>query len=283
MLSPDQERTLLADIASGASAAQQLIDSVERTHTQTLALKRQVRHAHRARELFLAANLRLVMSIARRYTGRGLEFDDLVQEGVTGMIHALNKFDNSRGLRFSTYATHWIRQHISRAVVAQGSAIRLPEQRVTEIGRLTGARRTLTLELGREPDDQETAAATGLSLEAIRNLDVIAQAVTSLDKPVGEDGATLAEFMTATSPDASTLTESDDLVRQVSGLLSTLTDVEHQVIAARYGLAGRDQTSTDVIAIQLGLSREQVRTIEGRALRRLRHPRNNHLHDYLGS
>jgi RNA polymerase sigma factor (sigma-70 family) len=244
-----------------------------------------VERAQRARTHFIEANLRLVVSVAKRYLGRGMALLDLVQEGNLGLLRATELFDPSRGYRFSTYATWWIRQAILRGIASQARAVRLPEhiqQRLRLIGR---ARRELTAELGREPTRAELAAQLGVSEDRLEADLVATQDVTSLDTPVGDDddAMTLSDSVADESePDVEETVAGTMLHLDLERALTQLNPREQEVVRLRYGLVpdGRARTFEEIGA-RLGVGRERVRQIEGRALRKLRYPaRSRELRSY---
>ena len=235
-------------------------------------LERVVAEGERAKDLFIRANLRLVVSIARRYVRSGMPMLDLIQEGNTGLVRAVEKFDYERGYKFSTYATWWIRQAISRAIAQQERTVRLPVHLVEDVNRMRNVARQLTRELGSDPEPEQIAAALGVSVERVNELVRWSQDTVSLDTPVGDDGDTnlgdLVADSDAPSPEEIVLTA---LERQrVEGLLNHLDDRSAGIMRARYGLEdGREHSLTEV-ASRFSLSRERIRQLEIQALGRLR-------------
>ncbi|MEU5548958.1 MULTISPECIES: RNA polymerase sigma factor RpoD/SigA [unclassified Micromonospora] len=235
-------------------------------------LARLVAEGERAKDLFIRANLRLVVSIARRYVRSGMPMLDLIQEGNTGLVRAVEKFDYERGYKFSTYATWWIRQAISRAIAQQERTVRLPVHLVEDVNRMRNVARQLTRELGGDPEPEQIAAALGVTVERVNELVRWSQDTVSLDTPVGDDGDTnlgdLVADSDAPSPEEIVLT---GLERQrIEGLLNHLDDRSAGIMRARYGLEdGREHSLTEV-ASRFSLSRERIRQLEIQALGRLR-------------
>ena len=235
-------------------------------------LLRLVSDGERAKDLFIRANLRLVVSIARRYVRSGMPMLDLIQEGNTGLVRAVEKFDYERGYKFSTYATWWVRQAISRAIAQQERTVRLPVHLVEDVNRMRNAQRQLTRELGSDPEPEQIAAALGVPLERVHELIRWSQDTVSLDTPVGDDGDTnlgdLVADSDAPSPEEIVL---GALERQrIEGLLGHLDDRSAGIMRARYGLEdGREHSLTEV-ASRFSLSRERIRQLEIQALGRLR-------------
>ncbi|MFU8873487.1 RNA polymerase sigma factor RpoD/SigA [Micromonospora sp. SL4-19] len=235
-------------------------------------LERLVVEGERAKDLFIRANLRLVVSIARRYVRSGMPMLDLIQEGNTGLVRAVEKFDYERGYKFSTYATWWIRQAISRAIAQQERTVRLPVHLVEDVNRMRNVTRQLTRELGTDPEPEQIAAALGVTVERVSELVRWSQDTVSLDTPVGDDGDTnlgdLVADSDAPSPEDIVLT---GLERQrIEGLLNHLDDRSAGIMRARYGLEdGREHSLTEV-ASRFSLSRERIRQLEIQALGRLR-------------
>jgi RNA polymerase primary sigma factor len=281
LLTLEEESALAERIAAGAAASQALPNAEGAERERLAAI---VEEGRRARDHVIRANTRLVVSIAKRYTGRGVPFLDLIQEGNLGLIRAVEKFDHRRGYRFSTYATWWIRQTIARAIADQGRTIRVPIHMSDRIRNVYRAVRELEQELGRRPSVEEIALHLNLDPRKVQWMLKVSWRPLSLERPVGEEEESeLGNFIEDENVPTPTQSVYQNLLREkLEEVLSTLSPREARVLRLRFGLQNGEQYTLEEVGQKFGLTRERIRQIEGRALRRLRHPRRSrHLRDFL--
>ncbi|MBB5084222.1 RNA polymerase sigma factor RpoD [Nonomuraea sp. NPDC055795] len=281
LLTAEEEVELAKSIEAGLFAEDKLGNGVSRLAFPEL--RELVWQGTRAKQRLIEANLRLVVSIAKRYVGRGMLFLDLIQEGNLGLIRAVEKFDYTKGYKFSTYATWWIRQAITRAIADQARTIRIPVHMVETINKLVRVQRQLHQDLGREPIPEEIAKEMDLPVDRVVEIQRIAQEPVSLQSPIGEEDSDLGDFIE--DADAVVPMEAAAFIMlqdQLDDILATLSDREQRIIQLRFGLADGHPRTLEEVGREFGVTRERIRQIESKTLAKLRHPtRAQMLRDYL--
>nr|WP_235229430.1 RNA polymerase sigma factor RpoD [Oscillibacter valericigenes] len=294
LLSPDEEIVLAQALTAGNIATEKLADLENRreagestddvTAEQEAAWRKDLKSGEKAKQKLAEANLRLVVSIAKRYVGRGMLFLDLIQEGNLGLIKAVEKFDYTKGFKFSTYATWWIRQAITRAIADQARTIRIPVHMVETINKVIRVSRQLLQELGHDPSPNEIAAEMNMPVEKVREILKIAQEPVSLETPIGEEeDSHLGDFIPDEGASEPSEAASFTLLKeQLMDVLSTLTPREEKVLKLRFGIEDGRTRTLEEVGKEFNVTRERIRQIEAKALRKLRHPsRSKKLKDFL--
>jgi RNA polymerase primary sigma factor len=283
LLTAEDEVELAKSIEAGLFAEEKVARAAFLSPAERFDLEQLARDGARAKQRLIEANLRLVVSIAKRYVGRGMLFLDLIQEGNLGLIRAVEKFDYTKGYKFSTYATWWIRQAITRAIADQARTIRIPVHMVETINKLIRVQRQLHQDLGREPLPEEIGREMGLTPDRVVEIQRIAQEPVSLQAPIGEEDSDLGDFIE--DADAVVPIEAAAFILlqdQLEDILATLSDREQRIIQLRFGLADGHPRTLEEVGREFGVTRERIRQIESKTLAKLRHPsRAQMLREYL--
>ncbi|GGP92451.1 RNA polymerase primary sigma factor [Actinomadura coerulea] len=283
LLTAEDEVELAKSIEAGLFAEEKMARTAVLARGELLDLELLSREGARAKQRLIEANLRLVVSIAKRYVGRGMLFLDLIQEGNLGLIRAVEKFDYTKGFKFSTYATWWIRQAITRAIADQARTIRIPVHMVETINKLVRVQRQMHQDLGREPSPEEIGLEMGLSPVRVVEIQRIAQEPVSLQSPIGEEDSDLGDFIE--DADAVVPMEAAAFILlqdQLEDILATLSEREQRIIQLRFGLADGHPRTLEEVGREFGVTRERIRQIESKTLAKLRHPsRAQMLREYL--